>query len=508
MSYAQLLANLGFDLDPFAQTNADEEDRLNEYFIPPPFFNAVYGDLSTPKSALVFAPRGGGKTALKRKIEIASENEPFLCVTYNQFETTGRALKDIDEAFHLQAIARLLVVAVITAIQEKGIDSLTKDDRHLLYLAAREHLSQIDQTTLKTAIAGVKNFGTKAKEVWNRFTGPIGIVLNALLTKIGLPTTEIDKFAAQGGSLGSLKDQLTVLADLARKLGYRCVYVLVDKVDETSLTGRASTSFQFIEPLLADLQLLELEGYGFKLFLWDALTDSYRTIARPDRVKYYNLEWQPRQLQQMLAERLRAFSSGRVESLAQITGGAAVDADKLVAVFAQGSPRTMIRICKEILDQQSEIDAAAQNISVEAVRLGFDQMARNYSNETFPEQLIKDLQRNHRCDFTIRHVYSNVFKFTQQAGLNKVRGWEDAGAIELLGTIQDTKGAKASNHYGLANLLLAKHVFAELSIDEFVKRKLQTCPSCEQLLLRDWDVRADHLCHGCQTEVQISGTPA
>jgi hypothetical protein len=79
MSYSDLLDNLGFNLDPFAKNNADEEDRLKSYFIEPPFFKAVYGDLASPKSAVVFAPRGGGKTALKRMLELSSQDNPFLC---------------------------------------------------------------------------------------------------------------------------------------------------------------------------------------------------------------------------------------------------------------------------------------------------------------------------------------------------------------------------------------------------------------------------------------------
>jgi hypothetical protein len=37
MSYSWLLAHLGFAKDSFAKTNADEEDNLNEYFVPPLF---------------------------------------------------------------------------------------------------------------------------------------------------------------------------------------------------------------------------------------------------------------------------------------------------------------------------------------------------------------------------------------------------------------------------------------------------------------------------------------
>lgn len=38
MKYRKLLENLGLEADPFAKTNADEEEKLEEYFVAPPFF--------------------------------------------------------------------------------------------------------------------------------------------------------------------------------------------------------------------------------------------------------------------------------------------------------------------------------------------------------------------------------------------------------------------------------------------------------------------------------------
>lgn len=119
VSYSDLLRNLGFNLDPFAKTNADEEELLKSYFIEPPFFKAVYGDLSTPKSAVVFAPRGGGKTALKRMLELSSQTDEFMCVTYNQFGVAGLTLKQIDLQYHFRNIIRLLLVAVLSAAVDK-----------------------------------------------------------------------------------------------------------------------------------------------------------------------------------------------------------------------------------------------------------------------------------------------------------------------------------------------------------------------------------------------------
>ncbi len=503
MSYLTLLKNFGFDSDPFAQTNADEEDKLEEYFIAPPFFSSVFGDVNAPKSSIVFAPRGNGKTALKRKIELSSKRGNFLCITYNQFNTTSKSLADIDQNYHLTNLVRHVLIALLTAFQNKQNITLSKGERHLIYLFVKLYLNDIDQTDLKNSIEAIKNFSDKVKEVWNRFTGPIGLIINALLKKIGLGDAEIKKFESQGGHLGEKIDQLQILNKISKKIGYKSIYILIDKVDETSLTNGANNAYNFISSIIGDLQLLELPGFAFKFFLWDLLNDDYRKIARPDRVKAYNLNWNVEQLTNMLSERLKAFSKNRVSSLNQlIKDSGQFNLDQLISNFAQGSPRNVIRICKDIFDQQSEINSNAKRLAPESITAGFDSIARNISLERYEENLLRELTKTKRCDFTIRHIYSNVFKFTQQAGVSKIKVWEDTGAVQLLGTIQETKGAKSSNHYGIADLLLAKAVFPEISIFEFAAAKLYNC-SCGNMLLRDWDINPKHTCQYCQKEVNI-----
>lgn len=503
MSYTELLKNLGFDADPFAKTNADEEEWLERYFIPPPFFNAVYGDLNHPKSSVVFAPRGGGKTAQKRKIELQSSQQPLLCCSYNSFDISGKRLEDIDLSYHLNNVIRRVLVGVLTALQIRGVESIPDQDRHLLYLLTKVHLGKLGQSELKESIDAVKTFGDQAKEWWNKFTGPVGLVLNGLLAKIGFPSTDIQKFESEGGTLGSPTDQLIFLRKIAQNLGYKCIYILVDRVDENAFTNASgSNAFRFIAPLLTDLQVLELDAVSFKFFLWHLLLDDYRKVARPDRVKYYELQWNHEQLQTMLSERLKAHSSGRISSLSQIcpvTGKWNID--HLVTLFAQGSPRNVIRICKAIVDQQSELDATAKTLSSNAVDLGFSEIASNMSAELFKDSIIRDLQRTKKCDFTIKHVAS-AFKISVPAAVNKVRSWEDAGAVISLGTVQEKAGVKPSNHYGAAHWLLAKHLFPDLTIRVFAEKKLFACPGCGRVLIRDWEMKPQ-TCNHCQAEVLI-----
>jgi hypothetical protein len=496
------VTTIRFDSDPFLKTNADEEERLEEYFIAPPFFNAVYGSYDNPKSSIVFAPRGGGKTALKRKIELSSINQPFLCVTYNQFDTVNKKLTDIDINYHTKNIRRLILVALLTAIQKVGIAGLTTDERHILYLLVKENLFEIEHHQLKNAINSVQNFQDTAKEWWNKFTGPIGIVINALLEKIGLGSAEIAKFKEQGGSAGNIFQQFEMLRILAQKIGYGAIYVLVDKIDETDLTGTAEKSFQFIYPLLSNLQLLELPNYSFKFFLWDLLIDSYRDIARPDRVKYYRLDWKAENLEEMLASRVNAYSGGRLNTLHSIADFQASNTlDRTIAFFSNESPRNSVRICKSILDHQSEIDDSSSRISDKSINLGMKAISADICNEIYRDSVINDLKKLKECDFTIKRIYSDVFKISQQAALKKIQIWENCGAVINIGTIQETKGVRPSNLYGLSSPLLAKLVFQELSVSDFVNQKMKVCNSCGKILLRDWGKRDSYLCHDCQNNI-------
>jgi len=84
MHETQFYNRLGFDSNPFQYTNAEKEDRLEEYFISPPYFESVWGNPQNPKSAIVFAPRGGGKTAQRKMVELQSRKSGrVLCVTYS-----------------------------------------------------------------------------------------------------------------------------------------------------------------------------------------------------------------------------------------------------------------------------------------------------------------------------------------------------------------------------------------------------------------------------------------
>ncbi|MBT6049439.1 MAG: hypothetical protein HOG49_21795 [Candidatus Scalindua sp.] len=125
--------NLGFNNHPFSKTNADEEPNLEEYFVPPPFFDAIVGDSSNPSASIVFAPRGGGKTAQRRMVEKSSAALQFLAVTYDRFEfSADQNLNDINLQYHLRNILTRILISYLSYMSDYPdlIKNLTTDEKN------------------------------------------------------------------------------------------------------------------------------------------------------------------------------------------------------------------------------------------------------------------------------------------------------------------------------------------------------------------------------------------
>jgi hypothetical protein len=168
MAVNAFLARFGFNADPFASTNAEDEPRLGEYFVPPPYFPQVLGDPSEPKSHVVLAPRGSGKTAQRRMIEGESPGSGFLCLTYTNFDQpTGFTVADADLAYHLNQLCRLLLVGVLARLEaEPGFsDFLTNHDKQVLKYQVDRFLGTLSAGEFQDALRSIKSLGDKAKEV-------------------------------------------------------------------------------------------------------------------------------------------------------------------------------------------------------------------------------------------------------------------------------------------------------------------------------------------------------
>jgi hypothetical protein len=143
-------------------------------------------------------------------------------------------------------------------------------------------------------------------------------------------------------------------------------------------------------------------------------------------------------------------------------------------------------------------------ISERALLSGIEVIAEELAGEAIPPNVLKDLKKLKRADFTVRHIYADVFRISQPSGLQKVQSWQDSGAVlkignrqEKIGNRQEKSGNRPSNVYGVASPIVLKNIFSDMDALDFWEKKVRFC-DCGILLLRDWDNSKSHSCHVCE----------
>jgi hypothetical protein len=477
--------NLGFHSHPFVHTNADEEKLLEEYFVPPPFFDGVIGDPANPSPAIVLAPRGGGKSAQRRQIESWSPGHRVLAVTYDRFEFgVAQAISDIGLPYHLRNIITRILISYLSYLSEypDTVAQLSKEHKQALSLFVHTYLGSMSGGELQEILKGLRGLPERFRDFWSRHVGILEFAVNAILKQYKLDAIDLPDVRHEEKKLiETYKYQLETLIVLVRQLDFASIYILVDKLDETELTGNdAEKTYQLLRPLVKDLELLGMNGYGYKFFLWDRIYEYFQKDARPDRVSQFNLEWSRRQLESVLSRRISAFSGGRVASFQMLMSehpGFAVDS--VMCLMANRSPRNLIRMCERVLAAQAELNPLARAITPTALDRGILSYSETIVAEQYGNDTVKDLQRVGREAFTINYLASNIFKTAHEnTSRNKVTAWSKAGAVAQLGTVAVVGARRPLNFYYIADPAMIRLVHRQSDLKTFVEERWLECGNC------------------------------
>jgi hypothetical protein len=506
LTLSPFLAQFGFTQDPFESTNAEREFHLDEYFVPPPYFADVLGNPADPTSRVVFAPRGGGKTAQRRMIEIRSEGEDdFLCITYVEFDQPGgMTLEQATWAYHVNQLCRLILVGILVRLDDDAelIDRLTDHQKALLKFQIDRFLGSLSRDEFEVAVRALKNFGEKTREFLNKWSGPLQIVINAVLSKLGLEKTELPSDLPEEAKHDeSLRYHFANLLKIAQTIGFSSTYILVDKVDEIPLTVDASKTFDFIRGLVLDLPTLEAPGVAFKFFLWDQVRSAYlENGARPDRIRENHLNWSVGELAGMLSKRLAAYSAQEVDSFNALLCGQDLDAHQLVAQLANGSPRDMIRICSRIVAEQTRTSTEAECVSEAAVWAGVRTFCEERAGELFRPDYLDDLRRIGKPTFTISHLASDIFRVKDQSARRKVQLWSDTGIVARVGEVPNPPN-RPMYLFGVVDPRVTVAMMPTTEVPLILGNYVISCPHCGTLAVSDRD---EIQCPGCSASFQLA----
>ncbi len=383
------LSTLGFQpgRHPFLYTNADDERDL----IPRSFVDVDgYEVIKSSQTIIVFAPKGGGKSALRvvlanqaapispEKENLAVECVDFDLLLYRQSEAPS--LKVIDHLLWLlhAGIKSLLdalcpnqkvsidVRTSINNIQAERAGKMTPPSRsRFAYFIRKFHPALLSAESLYDRFYWLD---PTFKPNWDGFIDNWqNKCLNKLLQNTPLQSNASARLLADlndfpevpDNLLISVKEQMQTYVGLVKAAGFTAVHFLIDRLDETQETSsNPQIQADILEPLLTQLTLLETPGTAFKFFLSKETRDSLldRPKIRRDRLTDHavTIIWTRKQLKALLDARLTTYSDGQIQELSQLCRKIKIKVssneepwldewiEEEMLQQAQGSPRRML----------------------------------------------------------------------------------------------------------------------------------------------------------------------
>lgn len=363
------LRGLGFSVgNPFASVEAEQErDLLPRFFVDVPEIT----DLEGAKSIIIFAPRGGGKTALR--IMLADKTAPrdvsktIFSVEFTDFDNLLRHHQQgtLDSNVGVRALlevgAETLLSFVLNKRYETISDTAKIDLSQFLHmyaphlLAPQALLKQLDQLSTDISLA-------KMEVPWQEFAGLVKDGALSQLIQKASPEANVQLLADLNDfALGEMAvsptpmRQMEAFYTLCQDLGFTAVFFLIDRVDELPDTAdNPEIQADLLAPFLGHLPLLEMKGVALKFFLPDMVRPELESKGwlRLDRVriKAARLGWNRNRLLQLLNQRIGVFSQQQITDLAQICQDKVVVEEIEQWVETAVSPRQLLLTMQKLCD--------------------------------------------------------------------------------------------------------------------------------------------------------------
>lgn len=377
------LKSFGFTNNPFETTEAGSEanystDFLHVTFVKPDGFDEILGHPLHPKSNLVFAARGKGKSSVRLMTAHFCREGIFAKEDFKGEDELTRVLPvhhtRFERLIEAATSSMALVEAHVTEILNRAIPALVKMLIKYPDLAERvkkmEPLRRLElQSFLVFHQAHVPFHDYKfARDIFGReiihndeVHDAIGFSLPGDANyKVGMSAKEIKQRLLEYTQTSPI-DQLGRFAALLDDLGIPVVYVLVDCLDEIPETAdNFVVAAGLLIPLIANLNLMNNTPHlAFKVFApaeMTALILEATDKVRPDRLAIQEIKLSDADLTEILKNRLAYCSNDVVSSmdavcLQDLRGQMEME----MASRARGNPRHLVLLGRFMLEHRCRL---------------------------------------------------------------------------------------------------------------------------------------------------------
>ncbi|RRR73079.1 MAG: winged helix family transcriptional regulator [Candidatus Viridilinea halotolerans] len=320
--------------NPFAYKQADAERAwLQACFVAHPAYNALaYEDEVAPRSSILHAARGAGKTSacmmyeqlcrqnVQHRRSLIVRFDDWMSLVDHQQQPPDQRLTAYLQAIFRQVANSLVHIQALPWLHPPADTSL----QSFLAWFCTTYGDELTDSQLSTFTASGRFFRPEvvAQTPFNR-----------------------PQLAA--------RSQLSWLLKALTAVGWYTLVILVDRVDEVDMSvDDAQQGADLLLPLVANLPLLEADGLVFKFFVPSEIVAVLRERKqlRDDRIRCDHLDWSDHGLlRQILQNRLRHFSAGRIDSLAALAAPELRDIDDRLVQAANHSPRTLLLLAEQLM---------------------------------------------------------------------------------------------------------------------------------------------------------------
>lgn len=467
--FDEFISNFKLKEYPFSTfTTENEIGKEEDLFIKPNDYSPIIQAFNQKNTIILIGDRGTGKTAILLDFDRKLDKSNSIFCTVDDYSTLPNPITSIElYKFLVSKVSTILFEHLVT--DYKRLKKINKEEKVLLSYLLKNFVSVISKRVLKEKIENIQIPWYKRSliKTFNLFRKPINYsftigakVLEEYITKHfkGLPSLD---------DLGEIKNifpelpldidndfnnlevgyqLLGKVVQIAQKLGYDRIVLLLDKIDEDSrLENNGEAIADFIQPLLVDNKLLLNKDLQLIISMWSTPFNYLKENVRTQKHYCPVLQWTIEDLEKALNQRLSYFSQGIVVDFRELFSSEyTVNEFKTIFELANSNPRDLWHLFDKLLRNQFRFNPNANTIELGAFQDGINDFVANFNYfEYYPR---KQNAKSNTMDFYSytahllkldNHIFTRN-RLSEKAGTggstqNYVVGMERIGLVEKHG---------------------------------------------------------------------------
>lgn len=472
-------AFLGFSSNPFENNTAEREPNIAAYAVRPPFLDRVLRTSNAKGIFVLMGSRGSGKSATRltvAKTVWSQKKKPLVVpmIGFNVFRPFSNG--NIPFELFANQVMFLTIESILSWLSsqsdqtaEEILRALKGEDRALVrkllasfYLSRSENARKVSASecfaTLDVSVAEKSMLWVDKR--WDQIATAVTNLASRLSEKyfevdIGDPAAYAELVKRQTDE--GFGDPVYVFGkavELARIFGFTGIAVQIDKVDETDWTATdVAACARLIYPLLANIQLHEVDGLTWSFFLWDKVAQHFNAVndfpVRWDKIPNGEIAWDHDYLSELIQRRLQHFSSGKVSRLGQICEPSMDEQETVASLIAlsDASPRHLITLLDVTLTEHIQHNPhSAVLLNPRSLEMGMDIYASRSLASSSQMEVANQIAKVRAVRFATRDVASRFGK-GPQAARARIDTWVQTGLVRYDGSESGPLGGRPVDYF-------------------------------------------------------------